>query len=213
MITTKELVIKDFAHEPDERKLVKGATLIIQNLAGNLALVTCREPLKVAFQHTLKQIIDEIGFEEKAKEEIIHETSVDNLDLGCALIKKAVIETALEEVNKDPVIGEAVMRRRRARETGASFIDDEMIQIYESLPPALRPSIAGLSKDQMRIYEDFGKIAKPQDARTLLNAGNKEKKIERRLDPESTLVVQRFEQCKISKHNLILIFFRCFPIR
>jgi CCR4-NOT transcription complex subunit 1 len=33
------------------------------------------------------------------KEDIIQIASVDNLDLGCALIKKAVIEKALEDVN------------------------------------------------------------------------------------------------------------------
>lgn len=177
LITTKELVIKDFALEPDEKKLMKGATLIVQNLAGNLALVTCREPLKIALQHTLKTILDQPGLEDGTREEIIHDTSVDNLDLGCALIKKAVIETALEEVNQDIVIIDAIMRRRKARETGIPFVDENMIQIYESLPPALRPNIGGLSKDQMRIYEDFGKIAKPQESRAFNKGGLREGKV------------------------------------
>lgn len=47
LITAKDLVLMDFAFEPDENKLMKGAVLIMQNLAGNLALVTCREPLKI----------------------------------------------------------------------------------------------------------------------------------------------------------------------
>ncbi len=63
---TKELVLKYFALEPDEKKLIKGATLIVKNLAGNLALVTCREPLKIAFQQTLKTILDQVGIEEKS---------------------------------------------------------------------------------------------------------------------------------------------------
>ncbi len=197
LFTAKELVLKDFALEPDEKKLIRGATLIVQNLAGNLALVTCREPLKIAFQQTLKTILDQVAGDEKVKEEIIHSTSVDNLDLGCALIKKAVIEKALEDVNQDPVLIEAIERRRRARETGIPFYDEQIIQIYESLPQALRPTLGGLTKDQMRIYEDFGKIAKVQETKDLKKGpGAKEPKAERKLDMESYNIVMRFEQCK-----------------
>ncbi len=164
-LTTKELVIKDFALEPDEKKLLRGASLIIQNLAGNLALVTCREPLKVSFQENLKKELDQHRIDEKTKEDIINEVGLNNLDLGCALIKKAVIETAIEEVHQDPVIIDAVNRRRKSRETGIPFYDPNIIQIYESLPPALRPSPTGLTKDQFRIYEDLSKVIKTPDAR------------------------------------------------
>eukprot|EP01015_Nassula_variabilis_P028765 TRINITY_DN6055_c0_g1_i1.p1 TRINITY_DN6055_c0_g1~~TRINITY_DN6055_c0_g1_i1.p1 ORF type:complete len:100 (+),score=35.78 TRINITY_DN6055_c0_g1_i1:63-362(+) len=50
IITTRELALKDFASEPDEQKLMKGTKLIVQNLAGSLALVTSREPLKQSLQ-------------------------------------------------------------------------------------------------------------------------------------------------------------------
>ena len=164
LITTKELVLKDFALEPDEKKLIRGATLIVQNLAGNLALVTCREPLKIAFQQTLKAILDQVGLEEKTKEDIIHAASVENLDLGCALIKKAVIEKALEEVSQDPVILEAMEKRKLANAKGVPFYDENIIKIYQSLPMALRPTLGGLTRDQMGIYEEFGRFARSQGA-------------------------------------------------
>jgi CCR4-NOT transcription complex subunit 1 len=197
LITTKELVLKDFALEPDEKKLIRGATLIVQNLAGNLALVTCREPLKIAFQQTLKAILDQVALEEKTKEEVIHTTSVDNLDLGCALIKKAVIEKALEDVNQDPVLVDAIEKRRMARENGIPYYDETVIKIYESLPVPLRPTLGGLSKDQMRIYEEFGKLAKSQEPKELKKGGLKaEGRPDKRLDSESIAIIQRFEQCK-----------------
>lgn len=187
--------MKDFALEPDEKKLIRGATLIVQNLAGNLALVTCREPLKIAFQQTLKTILDQVGLEEKTKEDIIHTTSVENLDLGCALIKKAVIEKALEDVQQDHVLLEAIEKRRIAREQGMQYYDEAAIKIYESLPPALRPTLGGLTKDQMRIYEEFGKITKSQESKELKKAGLRpEGKSDRRLDSESMAIIQRFEQ-------------------
>ena len=162
LITAKELVLKDFALEPDENKLLRGANLIVQNLAGNLALVTCREPLKMAFQQNLKTSFDQVELDERAKEEIIHTTSVDNLDLGCALIKKAVIEKAIDEVSQDPVIVEAIEKRRVAAQKGVPFYDENIVKIYASLPAALRPSSGGLSRDQMAIYEEFGKFARNQ---------------------------------------------------
>jgi CCR4-NOT transcription complex subunit 1 len=39
---------------------------------------------------------------------------VDNLDLGCSLIRKAVMEKALEDVNNDQVILEALEKRKEA---------------------------------------------------------------------------------------------------
>jgi CCR4-NOT transcription complex subunit 1 len=42
--------------------------------------------------------------EEKEKEKIVQICANDNLDLGCALIKKAVREKAIEDSNNDTVI-------------------------------------------------------------------------------------------------------------
>lgn len=55
LITTKELVLKDFAFDPSAEKVLKAAELIVHNLAGSLALVTCREPLKMQLAGNLKK--------------------------------------------------------------------------------------------------------------------------------------------------------------
>ena len=47
-MTARELVLKDFAVEPDGARLRKAAHLMVSSLAGSLALVTCREPLKAS---------------------------------------------------------------------------------------------------------------------------------------------------------------------
>ena len=164
LFTTKELVLKDFSLEPDEKKLMRGANLIIQNLAGNLALVTCREPLKMAFQQNIKTLLDSSNTDDKTLEEIIDSAIIGNLDLGCALIKKAVIEDALEKVSKDPAIIEACEKRRLALAKRIPFYDETALQIYQNLPASLRPTLGGLTRDQMQIYEEFGKFARGQGA-------------------------------------------------
>ena len=47
LITAKELVFKDFALDGDPQRILTAAEQIVQNLAGQLAHVTCREPLRM----------------------------------------------------------------------------------------------------------------------------------------------------------------------
>lgn len=56
-ITTKEIVSKDFAMESDEAKMRKAGQLMVANLAGSLALVTCREPLRSSVSSHLRQLL------------------------------------------------------------------------------------------------------------------------------------------------------------
>jgi CCR4-NOT transcription complex subunit 1 len=74
LITTRELVLKDFAHDGDYTKMLKAADLIVQNLAGSLALVTCREPLRLSLTTNLKTILD-IYFKKNLNLKIISSTN------------------------------------------------------------------------------------------------------------------------------------------
>jgi CCR4-NOT transcription complex subunit 1 len=58
LITTRELVLKDFAFDSNPDKILKASDLIVQNLAGSLALVTCREPLKIQLTANLKKTLE-----------------------------------------------------------------------------------------------------------------------------------------------------------
>lgn len=158
LITTRQLALKDFSLENDERKILRGAHLIVQNLSGSLALVTCREPLRIALCESLKDGLQDRGLEEEAVEKIVKITSLDNLDLGCALIKKAVIEKALEDVNTDQTIIEILKKRKLAREKGEQYYDEKYVRMTQFLPEQLRPQIGGLTEEQLKIYEDFGNV-------------------------------------------------------
>jgi len=63
-ISTKELVTKDFATEPNEESLRQAAHRMAQKLAGSLALVTCKEPLRSNLSSHLRQFLNEQGFTE-----------------------------------------------------------------------------------------------------------------------------------------------------
>jgi CCR4-NOT transcription complex subunit 1 len=63
-ISTKELVTKDFATEPNEETLRQAAHRMAQKLAGSLALVTCKEPLRSNLSSHMRQFLNEQGFTE-----------------------------------------------------------------------------------------------------------------------------------------------------
>ena len=56
--TTRELVLKDFALEPDDRIVLKACLLIVENLAGSLALIFCRDPLNSNLRHNLEKAFE-----------------------------------------------------------------------------------------------------------------------------------------------------------
>ena len=61
-ISTRELVAKDFALEGNDEKMRKAAHLMAQNLAGSLALVTCKEPLRSNMANHIRSIFTENGY-------------------------------------------------------------------------------------------------------------------------------------------------------
>jgi len=63
-ISTRELVTKDFATEPNEETLRQAAHRMAQKLAGSLALVTCKEPLRSNLSSHIRQFLSEQGFTE-----------------------------------------------------------------------------------------------------------------------------------------------------
>jgi len=117
-ISSRELVAKDFATEPSEERMRKAAHLMVQYLAGNLALVTCKEPLRSNMVAHLRHLLNEQGYTEVSPpltslfrrlnfllfQQVVSEHAVmlivtDNIDVACATIEKAAMERAVAEVD------------------------------------------------------------------------------------------------------------------
>ena len=62
LITTKELVLKDFAYDNSCERISEASEHIIQSLAGSLALVTCREPLRLQMTNFLLKALKQTCF-------------------------------------------------------------------------------------------------------------------------------------------------------
>ncbi|XXG66487.1 hypothetical protein AAC387_Pa06g0046 [Persea americana] len=155
--TTKELVVKDYLMETEESRIYNAAHLMVASLAGSLAHVTCKEPLRGAMSNQLRNILQSnIGGE--LLEHAIQLVTNDNLDLGCAVIEQAATERALQSIDRD--ISSSLDYRRKPRDgvsSASAFYDvgNFAKSPFAGIPEALRPKPGRLSNTQQRVYEDF----------------------------------------------------------
>ncbi|KAJ0235619.1 Transcription regulator [Hirschfeldia incana] len=148
--TTKELVLKDYALEPDETRIYSAAHLMVASLAGSLAHVTCKEPLRTSISGHLRNSLQALNIEVEALEQIVQLVTNDNLDLGCAAIEQAATEKAVQTIDAD--IAQQMLLRRKPRDGTGSSLSQNSVSF---IPESLRPKPGQLSLSQERVYEDF----------------------------------------------------------
>jgi CCR4-NOT transcription complex subunit 1 len=170
-ITTRELVLKDFAMEPDETKMRKAAHLTVRNLSGSLSLVTCKEPLRVSMCNQLRNILQQqmqsTGHlstdQQHLIEQAVQVVCNDNLELGCAFIEKAAMEKAIRDI--DEALQPAYAVRRTHREQDQPYYDMSVLNYVgrypNQLPEPLCPKPGGLQPMQLQVYEDFARMHSP----------------------------------------------------
>ncbi|KAH9911414.1 Not1-domain-containing protein [Fomitopsis serialis] len=160
-ISTRELVAKDFATESNEEKMRKAGHLMAQKLAGSLALVTCKEPLKTNLTSHIRNFLNEFGFTEQVvPEQAVSLLVADNIDLACQAIEKAAMDRAVIDVDDGFAAAYEARRRHREQRPGQAFWDPTapQSQLASTLPEPLRIKPSGVQPLQAGVYEDFGNM-------------------------------------------------------
>eukprot|EP01059_Diplonema_ambulator_P012467 TRINITY_DN227_c0_g2_i1.p1 TRINITY_DN227_c0_g2~~TRINITY_DN227_c0_g2_i1.p1 ORF type:complete len:1678 (+),score=611.01 TRINITY_DN227_c0_g2_i1:61-5034(+) len=141
---TKELVVKDFALDPDDNMMKTAAEQMVKCLAAHLAIVTCKESLKVTMKNNLKSLLP---MENPAHIETIVK---DNLDYGVSLIEKFAITEAAKEMEQS--LASIIEKRREGwkPEANEAFL--------KTLPTTNRP-MGSLGVIQLKVYSDFGEMS------------------------------------------------------
>lgn len=172
-VTTQNLVLKDFAQEPNDSALRKAAHQMISNLAGSLALVTCKEPLRVSIGNHLRSLLSGTNIEANIVDQIVQKCSSDNLDLGCMLIEKAATERAIRDI--DEALAGPIKLRKKHLESGApanTFSDTTSLSAANitnvitkavpssgkyprDLPESMKALPGGLTASQLQVYDGF----------------------------------------------------------
>ena len=86
----RELVMKDFATDSDDTKLRQCAHLMVQSLASNLAMVTCKDPLRLTVMNQLRStFINKWGEPQVRLLQTLVTDAVANVSLVCISDMKA----------------------------------------------------------------------------------------------------------------------------
>ncbi|ODH38613.1 hypothetical protein ACO22_02249 [Paracoccidioides brasiliensis] len=155
-ISTAQLILKDFAMEPDEEKVRQAAGTMVRALAGSLALVTCKEPLKMSMTNYIRMIQQEFS-DQPMPEGLILMCVNDNLDAACGIVEKAAEEKSLPEIEKVIESQLEARRRHRATRPNEPFIDPSISRWGFFIPEPFRQVPGGLNKEQLAIYENFAR--------------------------------------------------------
>ncbi|KAL7272945.1 CCR4-NOT core subunit cdc39 [Rhizina undulata] len=158
-ISAAQLVQKDFATEGDENNMRSAAHKLVSLLAGSLAQVTCKDPLRMSMSNNIRNLLLQGGFtEQSVSDQTITLCVNDNIEAACRFIEKAAQERALPEI--DDSLGPAYQARKRHRDQRINqpFISHDISRIVFQLPEAFRLKPGGLTPQQLSIYEDFGRF-------------------------------------------------------
>ncbi|RUP49651.1 CCR4-Not complex component, Not1-domain-containing protein [Jimgerdemannia flammicorona] len=139
----------------------------------SLAMVTCKEPLRLSMVTHMRNLFLQNGFTEQTlPEQAIMIVVNENSELACSIIEKAAMEKALPEI--DEALASGFNNRKKHRErTNQPFYDMSVFSASRypsSLPEPLRLKPNGLQMQQLRVYEDFAR-SRMQNQLTTYGAG------------------------------------------
>jgi CCR4-NOT transcription complex subunit 1 len=158
-ISTRDLLAKDFSTEADAGKLRHAAQLMVKNLAGNLAMVTCKDPLRERMTSNIRMHLANAGLPENMlSEPIINNIVEENIEAATAVLKSLTVDKASKDIDVNLSAHFAARRVHRDSRSTQPFVDSASVTIAlpsASLPQMLRMIPGGLLPLQARVYEDF----------------------------------------------------------
>lgn len=155
-IATKNLIHKDFAREENEDRIRKAAQQMARQLSGSLALVTCKEPLRMSMNNHIRLQQDE------TPENTIPEGAVlmcvnDNLDTACEIVQRQAEERSIPEIEIHIENELQLRRQHRADHPNEQFISPAYNGWARFIPDPFKISAGGLKPEQMAIYTEFAR--------------------------------------------------------
>ena len=155
-IATSALIHKDFARESDEERVRRSAQQMAGQLSGSLALVTCKEPLKVSMTNNIRKLQAELP-DQVFPEGAILMCVNDNLDTACDIVEKQAEERSMPEIEAHIEAEIASRRQHRSSNPTEPFQDPAYSHWSNFIPDPYKQSFNGLNQEQMAIYLEFAR--------------------------------------------------------
>jgi CCR4-NOT transcription complex subunit 1 len=163
-ISTAQLIQKDFACELDDEKIRSAARQMVKALAGSLALVTCKEPLRMSISNYIRRPRADVFADQGLSEGLTIMCVNDNLDMACAFVEQAAEERSVAEIERflEPDLEER--RRHKATRPNEPFVARNLSRWSMFIPEPYRQGAQGLNEAQQEVYESFGRQPRPSVA-------------------------------------------------
>lgn len=163
-ISTAELIQKDFATESDVQKLRDSAHTMVKALSGSLALVTCKEPLRMSIMNNIRILAARSLSDQLPEGQIIMFVN-DNIDTVCSLVERAAEEHSLAEIDAQLAQASEERRRHNEQRPNEPFNNPPVSRWATLIPEPFRQdpqgvNASGLNRQQLQLYEDFGRQAR-----------------------------------------------------
>ena len=156
-IATSALIHKDFARESDEDRVRRAAQQMVRQLSGSLALVTCKEPLKMSMTNYIR-MAQQTDFPDQAfPEGAILMCVNDNLDTACNIVEKQAEERSMPEIEAHIEAEIAQRRQHQAEHPNEPYMDPAFNRWAGFIPDPYKQASGGLNQEQMAIYLDFAR--------------------------------------------------------
>lgn len=160
-ISTSELIQKDFATEGDENKMRNAAHNLVRHLAGSLAHVTCKDPLRMSMTNNIRALLVQNGYNEQSvSDQTVTMCVNDNIDLACTIIEKTAQDRAIPEIEESLAHAFQARKQHRERRMVQPFVAPGVPRIAFQLPDQFRLKPGGLTPQQMSVYDDFGRVSR-----------------------------------------------------
>ncbi|UJO20132.1 General negative regulator of transcription subunit 1 [Fulvia fulva] len=158
-ISTSELIQKDFNTEGDVDKMRNSAHTMVRALSGSLALVTCKEPLRMSITNNIRLLAARSLPEQLPEGQILMFVN-DNIDTVCSLVERAAEEHSLAEINLQLQQAFEDRRQHNEQRPNEPFSQQSVSRWATLIPDPYRQDQNGLNRQQLALYEEFGRVAR-----------------------------------------------------
>lgn len=155
-IAATALIHKDFARESDEERVRKASYQMARQLSGSLALVTCKEPLKMSMTNNIRMAQADLPDQAYPEGSILMCVN-DNLETACDVVQKQAEERSIPEIEAHIESEIASRRQHRATNPNEPFQNPDFSHWSTFITEPYKQSFNGLSQEQIAIYLDFAR--------------------------------------------------------
>lgn len=160
VVTTEQIVKKDFALDHDEVRLRNSAQAMARSVCAGLALITSREPmvqqLQLTIQTALNNSLRGMPNQMKTIADTAQSLAIDNVEICANYIQKLAVERVGADIDKK--LTQEYENRKLCRQDNRRYCDPVTLTYQaERIPEQIRLKVGAVTPQQLAVYDEFAR--------------------------------------------------------